>query len=68
LGRSFGAGSPDELPDCAGPYIEPHLITQPILINADEAGSIELSREVLARMLEDFDGICAEELDPVCTE
>ena len=40
--------------------IEPHLIAQTILDTQDEAGDLTLSREVLARMLEDFDGISDE--------
>ena len=37
--------------------IEPHLIAQTILDTQDEAGEITLSRDVLARMFEDFDSI-----------
>ena len=37
--------------------IEPHLIAQTILDVEDDAGEITLSRDVLARMLEDFNGI-----------
>ena len=47
--------------------IEPHLIAQTILDTQDEAGEITLSREVLARMLEDFDSISDEELADLCT-
>jgi len=43
--------------------IEPHLIAQTILDSQDETGDIDLSREVLARMLEDFDCISDEEID-----
>ena len=47
--------------------IEPHLIAQTILDTQDEAGDIALSRDVLARMLEDFDSIGDEELADLCT-
>ena len=47
--------------------IEPHLIAQTILDSQDEAGEITLSRDVLARMLEDFDSISDEEIDVLCT-
>ncbi len=47
--------------------IEPHLIAQTILDAQDEAGDIEISRDVLARMLEDFDSISDEEVADVCT-
>jgi hypothetical protein len=40
--------------------IEPHLIAQTILDRTDEADDIELSRDLLTRMLEDFDSICDE--------
>jgi hypothetical protein len=46
--------------------IEPHLIAQTILDNKDDAGEITLSRDVLARMLADFDSIGDEELDVLC--
>ena len=38
--------------------IEPHLIAQEILDTQENAGDIALSREVLARMLAEFDTIC----------
>ena len=47
--------------------IEPHLIAQTNLDTQDEADDIELSREVLARMFDDFDTISDDELDAVCT-
>ena len=47
--------------------IEPHLIAQTILDTKDEVCDIELSREVLARMLEAFDSIGDEELAGFCT-
>ncbi len=47
--------------------IEPHLIAQTILDTQDEAGEITISRDVLARMLEDFECIDDEELDVLCT-
>ncbi len=47
--------------------IEPHLIAQTILEGQDEADDLVLSREVLARMLEDFDSIRDEELADLCT-
>ena len=47
--------------------IEPHLIAQSILDTHDEVGDIDLSREVLARMLEDFDSIDDEGLADLCT-
>jgi hypothetical protein len=47
--------------------IEPHLIAQTILDNQDHGGKITLSRDVLARMLADFDSIGDEELDVLCT-
>ena len=37
--------------------IEPHLIAQTILDVEVDAGEITISRDVLARMLEDFNGI-----------
>ena len=46
--------------------IKPHLIARTILDTQEEVGDIELSREVLARMLEEFDGIGDEELDVYC--
>jgi hypothetical protein len=36
------------------------------LDNKDDAGEITLSRDVLARMLADFDSIGNEELDVLC--
>ena len=47
--------------------IEPHLIAKSILEVQDEVGDITLSRDVLARMLEDFDSISDDELDVLCT-
>ena len=47
--------------------IEPHLIAQTILDSQDEVGDIALSRDVLARMFDDFDSISDEELDVLCT-
>jgi hypothetical protein len=47
--------------------IEPHLIAQTILDKQDDAGETTLSRDVLARMLADFDSIEDEELDALCT-
>jgi len=46
--------------------IEPHLIAQTILDTQDETGDIALSRDVLARMLEDFDSIGDEEMANMC--
>ena len=43
-----------------------HLIAQTILDTQDDAGDIELSREVLAKMLEDFDSIGDEEVAGRC--
>jgi hypothetical protein len=42
--------------------IEPHLTAQTIMDTSDNAGDIALSREVLAKMLEDFDRIGDDEL------
>jgi hypothetical protein len=47
--------------------IEPHLIAQPISDNQDDAGEITISRDVIARMLADFDRISDEELDVLWT-
>jgi hypothetical protein len=47
--------------------IEPHLIAQTILDTHDDVGEIALSREALARMLEDFDSIGDEEITDLCT-
>ena len=47
--------------------IEPHLIAQTILDSQDEVGEITLSRDVLARMFDDFDSISDEELADLCT-
>jgi hypothetical protein len=47
--------------------IEPHLIAQSILEVEDEVGEITLSRELLARMLDDFDNVSDEALDVLCT-
>ena len=48
--------------------IEPHLIAQTILDAHDDAGEITISRDVLARMIDDFESIGDEELDVLCTE
>jgi hypothetical protein len=45
---------------------ETHLIAQTLLDSQDEAGEIKLSRDVLARMFDDFDNISDEELDALC--
>ena len=42
--------------------IEPHLFAQTLLDTQDEACDFTLSRELLARMLDDFDSIDDEEL------
>jgi hypothetical protein len=47
--------------------IEPHLIAQTILDFEDAAGETTLSRDVLARMLKDFDSIGDEVLADLCT-
>ncbi|MFI5387268.1 MAG: DUF6094 domain-containing protein [Fimbriimonadales bacterium] len=47
--------------------IEPHLIAQTILDSQDEAGETTMSRDVLARMFEDFYSISDEELAELCT-
>jgi hypothetical protein len=47
--------------------IEPHLIAQTILDNQADAAEISLSRDVLARMLEDFDSIRDDELADLFT-
>jgi hypothetical protein len=47
--------------------IEPHLIAQTILDTQDDVGEIALSREALARMLEDFDSTGDEEIADLCT-
>ena len=47
--------------------IEPHLIAQTILDFEDEVGDTTMSRDVLARMLEDFDSIGDEDLADLCT-
>ena len=46
--------------------IEPHLIAETILDTRDEVGDMEISRDVLARMLDDFDSI-GEEVADLCT-
>jgi hypothetical protein len=46
--------------------IEPHLIARTILDCQEEDGEIPLSRDVLARMFEDFVSISDEELDALC--
>ncbi len=46
--------------------IEPHLIAQTILDTQDDAGDIVLSREVLARMFEDFDGVNDKQIAELC--
>jgi hypothetical protein len=47
--------------------IEPHLIARTILDCQDEDGEIPLSRDVLARMFEDFASISEEELEILCS-
>jgi len=47
--------------------LEPHLIAQTILDSEDEAGETTMSRDVLARMFEDFYSISDEELAELCT-
>ena len=47
--------------------IEPHLIARTILECPEEDGRIPLSRDVLARMFEDFVSISDEELDALCS-
>jgi hypothetical protein len=47
--------------------IEPHLIARTILDCPEEDGEIPLSRDVLARMFEDFVRISDEELDALCS-
>jgi hypothetical protein len=47
--------------------IEPHLIAQTLMDNQDYAGEIAISRDVLARMLADFDSIGDEAHDVACT-
>ena len=47
--------------------IEPHWIARTILENQEDSGEITLSRDVLARMLEDFDSIEDEELNVLFT-
>jgi len=47
--------------------IEPHLIAQTILDAQDEAGETTMSRDVLARMFDDFYSITDEELADLCT-
>jgi hypothetical protein len=42
--------------------IEPHPIARTIFDTQNEAGDFALPREVLARMLEDFDSVDDEEL------
>jgi hypothetical protein len=46
--------------------IEPHLIARTILDGQVEAGELVLSRDVLARMLDDFDRINVEEVADLC--
>jgi hypothetical protein len=46
--------------------IEPHLIAQTILDTQDDVADIAISRDVLARMLDDFNSISDEEIDSVC--
>jgi hypothetical protein len=46
--------------------IEPHRIARTIL-DCSEAGDVPLSRDVLARMFEDFVSISDEELDVLCS-
>jgi hypothetical protein len=47
--------------------IEPHLIAQTILDTKNEAGEITLSRDVLARMFEDYDSITEAKRSALCT-
>jgi hypothetical protein len=47
--------------------IEPHLIARTILDCQEEVDDIPLSRDVLARMFEDFVSISDEELDILCS-
>jgi hypothetical protein len=46
--------------------IELHLIAQTILDTQDEVGDVMLSRDVLARMFDDFHSISDEEVDVLC--
>jgi hypothetical protein len=46
--------------------LEPDLVTQTILDTQGEASENTLSRDVLARMFDDFDGISDEELGVLC--
>jgi hypothetical protein len=46
---------------------ETHLIAQTLLESEDEAGETTLTRDVLARMFDDFESISDEELDALCT-
>ncbi|MFI5459166.1 MAG: DEAD/DEAH box helicase family protein [Isosphaerales bacterium] len=47
--------------------IEPHLIAQTILDSQDETDETTVSRDVLARMFDDFYSITDEELADLCT-
>jgi hypothetical protein len=47
--------------------IEPHLIAQTILDFEDEVGETTMTRDALARMLEDFDSIGDEEFADLST-
>ena len=47
--------------------IEPHPIARTILDSQDETGESTMSRDVLARMFDDFDSISDEELADLCT-
>lgn len=47
--------------------IEPHLIARTILDSQDESADIGLSREILARMLNDFDRISDKEVADICS-
>jgi hypothetical protein len=47
--------------------IEPHLIAHTILETQDDVGEITLTRDVLGRMLADFDSVSDEEIDVLCT-
>jgi hypothetical protein len=47
--------------------IEPHLIARTILDCQEDVDDIPLSRDVLARMFEDFVSISDEELDTLCS-
>jgi hypothetical protein len=46
--------------------LEPDLATQTILDTQGEASENTVSRDVVARMFDDFDGISYEELGVLC--